>query len=117
MSCFCCGLSIDAVVGMGGLGVLSKSQITMAVIGSFIFCFLAGASVTVSLVLWVRNAERRKSRKRIARLSKGRFSIKYNEVELLSPGAIKFQQFEFPRSNLELQDIIGRLILFILCMF
>ena len=109
MPCFSCGF-IDAVVGKGG--GLSKSQIAMAVIGSFIFCFLVGASVTVSLVIWVRNVKRNKRGQRIARFSKGRLSIKYSEVNLLSPGVVKFHQFEFPRSNLELQDIIGKFVHF-----
>ena len=97
--------SIDTEVEKGR--VLSKSQIAMTVVGSFIFCFLVGASITVGLILWVQNVKRNKSRKRITRLSKGRLSINYNEVSLLSPGAVKF---EFPRSNLELQDILGELI-------
>ena len=87
----------------------------MAVIGSFIFCFLVGAIVTVSLVLWMRNVKRSKLRgQKIARLSKGHLSIKYSEVSLLSPGVVKVHQFEFPRSNLELQDIIGKFCLLLI---
>lgn len=108
MPCFSCGLPIDAAVGREE--GQSHSQIAVAVIGSFIFCFLVGASITVALIFWVRNVKRSKRGQKIARLSKCRYSIKYSEVSLLSPGVVKFHQFEFPRSNLELQDIIGMLV-------
>ena len=92
-------------------GGLSKAQVVMAMIGSFILCFFVGASITVSLILWVRNVKRSKLRgQKIARLPKGRLSVKYSEVSLLSPGMVKLDQFEFPRSNLELQNIIGKLV-------
>ncbi len=90
---------------------LSKAQIAMSVVGSFIFCFLVGTIITVSLVVWVKSVKRSKLRgRRIARLPKGHLSIKYSEVSLLSPGVVKGHRFEFPRSNLELQDIIGEFL-------
>jgi hypothetical protein len=102
---------IDAILREEKEEGLSKAQIAMAVMGSFIFCFLVGAIITVSLIIWVKSVKRSKLRgRRIARLSKGQLSIKYSEVSLLSPGVVKVHQFEFPRSNLELQDIIGEFL-------
>ena len=119
VSCFSCDFLIDMVDQERKGRGLSKAQIAMAMIGSFILCFLVGASISVSLILWVRNVKRSKLKgQKIARLPKGHLSIKYSEVSLLSPGVVKFDQFEFPRSNLELQDIIGKFIslLLIWCM-
>ena len=65
----------------------------------------------MSLMLWVRSVKRSKLRgRKITRLSKGHLSMKDSEVSLLSPGVVKAHLFEFPRSNLELQDIIGKFL-------
>lgn len=72
----------------------------------------------MSLILWVRSVKRSKLRgRKITRLSKGHLSIKYSEVSLLSPGVLKAHLFEFPRSNLELQNIIGKFLSLCQCSY
>ena len=92
-------------------GGLAKNQVAGAVIGSFLFCLLVGLVTTTTIFLWMKYVKRNKRRKRIVRLSKGPLSAKndiYNELSLLSPGAKSFYLCEFPRSNLTLQDPLGR---------
>ena len=99
-------------------GGLSKIQIATAVVTSFVSCFIVGAVISMSLMLWVRSVKRSKLRgRKIARLSKGHLSMKYSEVSLLSPGVVKAHLFEFPRSNLELQDIIGKFLSLCQCSY
>ena len=99
-------------------GGLSKIQIATAVVTSFVSCFIVGAVISMSLMLWVRSVKRSKLRgRKITRLSKGHLSMKYSEVSLLSPGVVKAHLFEFPRSNLELQDIIGKFLSLCQCSY
>ena len=101
---FCCG-SIGAGVEKGSR--LSQYQVAGILLGIFFFCLLVGASITVGLVLWVKHFKRNRRRKRTVRLPKGIKNELYHEVSLLSPGIGKSHPFEFPRSNVELQDILG----------
>ena len=110
---FCCGFPTDTDVNVETARSLPKSQVAMSVVGSFLFCLFVGGSITVSLVLWVKYAKRSRRGQRIARLSISKFAVKYNEVSLLSSRPVKVHRFEFPRSSLELLNILGRF--FILC--
>ena len=94
----------------------SKSKLAGAVAGSFFFCLLVGAAIVISLVLFVvhikttRHRRRRRSRRNV-RLPIGSISARkhqvYDKLSLNSPGMEKIQQFEFPRGDLELQEVLG----------
>ena len=88
----------------------SQLQTAWTLVGLLLLCVVIGTVVIASLVLWVRHLKKTKRTKRTIRFSKGHLSIKnelYNEVSLLSPGVVKPHPYEFPRTNLELQEILG----------
>lgn len=91
-------------------GGLTGAQIAGISVGIFLFFMLIGVSITASAILWMRYVSKNKYGKRLAQLSKGRISVKneiYHEMSLLSPGIMKSPTLEFPRRNLELQDVLG----------
>ena len=59
------------------------------------------------LTLWVRHIKRSKRKKRVRLPTSARKHQVYDKLSLNSPGLEKLQQFEFPRANLELQEVLG----------
>ena len=92
-------------------GGVSQFQIAAIFVGILLFCLLIGGTVAVALILRWSRVRKSKRSKGLLQLSKCQLSAKndlYHEMSLLSPGIMKSLTFEFPRSNLELQDVLGR---------
>ena len=92
-------------------GGLSWSQKAAIFVGILLLCLLIGGTVAAALALRRSHVKKSKDRKRLLKLSKCPISARndiYHEMSLLSPGIMKSLTFEFPRSNLELQDVLGR---------
>lgn len=91
-----------------GRVILSASEIVGIVVGTFIVCLVVGASITTLLIVWVGHMKRSKRKRKRVRIP---ISVRkhqvYDQLSLNSPGLEKLQQFEFPRSNLELQEVLG----------
>ena len=87
---------------------LSESQLVGVVVGSFFFCLLIGATVTASLILWVGHIKRTKHKRRMGiRLPFSRHNHQVYDRPSLDSGLEKFKDFEFPRTQLELQEVLG----------
>ena len=89
-----------------------EAQIPAIFVGIFLPCLLLiGGMIAVALIIRMSHVKKSKHKKRLLQFPKCQLSARndiFHEMSLLSPGIMKASIFEFPRTNLELQDVLGR---------